>query len=110
MRIGKKKKDRQEDQEEIVRVRMPEEGEVLGILEQKMGHGKYRIVCSDKKIRLCRVPGSKRRGLWLKVGDVVLVKPWDVQSDERGDLIYKYTPPQVQRLKEMGMLKDLVLE
>jgi translation initiation factor 1A len=57
----------------------------------------------DGKTRNCRVPGRKRRGLWLREGDVIIIEPWEF-DDEKGDVLFKYTPAAVERLKKMGKL------
>ncbi|AJB42732.1 Translation initiation factor 1A [Thermofilum adornatum 1505] len=44
--------------------------------------------------------------MWMKVGDVVLVAPWDFQP-ERGDIIYRYTSNELQKLEKKGLLKEL---
>jgi translation initiation factor 1A len=36
------------------------------------------------------------------VGDIVLVSPWDFQSDKRGDLIWRYTHAQAEDLRRKG--------
>ncbi len=93
--------------EEVVRVRTPRSGEFLGIVEQRLGFGKMRVICADKNVRVCRIPGKYRRRLWVKAGYVVLVKPWETQSDIRGDIIFKYRPAQVKWLRSRGFLKGL---
>ncbi len=57
----------------------------------------------DGKTRNCRVPGRKRRGLWLREGDAIIIEPWEF-DDEKGDVLFKYTDNQVRKLKEMGKL------
>ena len=91
--------------EEVIRVKLPRGEQKLGIVTQLLGGSKMYVKCSDGKTRLCRIPGSKRRGMWVKLNDVVLVQPWDVQSDIRGDIIYKYRGAQVNWLKKKGHLK-----
>lgn len=92
---------------EIIRVRMPGKGEVMGIVTQRLGYGKMYVRCSDNKVRLGRIPGRFTRRLWVRDGNIVIVKPWDVQSDKRCDIIYKYTKGQVGWLNRHGHLKDL---
>ena len=65
------------------------------------------VECSDGKRRLCRVPGRLKRRLWIREGDYVIVEPWEVQGDERGDIIWKYKPVQVEILRKKGYLKWL---
>ncbi len=100
-------KDVLEGEEEIVRAKLPEEGEVLGVIESRLGHGRFNVICSDKKIRVCRVPGRLRKKLWLREGDYVIVKPWDIQGDKKGDIVYKYRKAEILWLEKEGYLKDL---
>ncbi len=90
---------------EVIRVRLPKEGEILGIVEQLLGHARMRVRCFDGVTRLCRVPGKYLRRLWIRTGDVVLVKPWEIEKD-RGDIIYKYSKTQVEWLSRKGYLKN----
>ena len=92
-----------------IRVRLPREGEVLGILDQRVGASRMQIRCLNGKTRNCKVPGRLRRRLWLREGDVVLVKPWEF-DDTKGEVIFKYNPTQVSWLKRKGFLKDIESE
>ena len=91
--------------EPVQRVRLPRGKEVLGVLEQRLGASRMLVKCFDGKTRTCRVPGRMKRRLWLREGDVVLVEPWEFQSDEKGDVIFKYTPTAVDVLKRRGLIK-----
>ena len=82
---------------------------LMGILEQRYGGNKMLIDCFDGKKRNCRVPGRLKRGLWLRPGDVVIIKMWELNKD-RGDVLYKYRPNQVAWLKQNGYLKTESLE
>jgi len=100
------KEGEQQPGESIGRVRLPKGKEVLGILEQRLGASRILIKCFDGKTRNCRVPGRFKRELWLREGDIVIVMPWEHQSDERGDVIYKYkSKAQVAWLKKNGYIK-----
>jgi len=93
------------ENEEVTRVRMPRENEVFGIVEDMLGGGRFRINCMDKKTRVCRVSGKFKRTQWIRPGDVVLVRPWEVQGDEKGDVIWKYKKAQVEWLRKKGYLE-----
>jgi len=43
-----------------------------------------------------------KKKVWLRENDIVLVAPWDFQSDTRGDIIYRYLKEEVRRLKNEG--------
>ena len=92
--------------ESVGRVRLPRGKEVLGVLEQRLGASRILIKCFDGKTRTCRVPGRFKRELWLREGDIVIVQPWEYQSDDKGDVIYKYkSKAQVAWLKKNGYIK-----
>jgi|SRR3989338_2503445 len=88
------------------RVRMPREGEAIGIISQRLGGSRMEVLCSDGKTRNCRVPGRYKRSLWLRPKDVVLVELWE-HDKEKGDVIFKYNPAAVNQLRKRGLLADL---
>jgi translation initiation factor 1A len=92
------------DEQKITRVRLPRGEEVLGIIEQRHGGNKMLVKCLDNKSRNCRVPGRLKRALWLRPGDVVIVEPWEFDKD-KGDIIFKYRPNQIEWLKRNNYLK-----
>ena len=100
-------KEQTEEQIEIARIRIPRKGEVLGIIEQMLGADRLRVQCSDGNNRICRIPGRLRKRVWMRPGDLVLVKPWIVQSEERGDIVFRYTATQANWLKRKGYIKSL---
>ena len=91
--------------DEPVRIKTPRQGEIFGVVESMLGTNKLRVRCQDNKIRLCRIPGKLRKLLWMREGDIVLVKPWDIQGETRGDIITRYTQTQVSLLKRKGLIK-----
>ncbi len=95
-------------EEEVVRVRLPDRDneELIAIVDQKLGGPHLRVICDDGKERLARIPGKLKRRVWIKVGDVILVKLWEYRKD-RCDVVYKYSQTEVERLKQMGLLKGL---
>lgn len=94
----------------IFRVRTPRGREVIGILNQRLGGSRMRVVCLDGKTRICRIPGRLKRKLWVREGDVLIVEPWELGGEDKGDVVYKYKPTQVAWLKKNGYLKDLKAE
>ena len=103
----KEKRKKTNGSEEFIRVRTPREEEVLGILEQRLGASRNRVRCFDGKTRICRIPGRLKRKLWVREGDIVLVEPWELSGDQKGDIIFKYKPNQAQFLKKKGYLDKL---
>ena len=99
-----------EDGEEIIRAPLPkqENGEIFGIVDKMLGGGRMIVLCEDGVTRLARIPGKIRRRMWIKEGDVVIVKPWDFQP-EKADVIYRYNITQVSYLKRNNLLPELIL-
>ena len=106
-----KKKEHEKEQEqiefEISRVKLPRGNQSLGIVDQRLGASRMRVRCLDQKTRICRIPGRLKRKLWIREGDLVLVQPWEAGGDEKGDIIFKYRPSQIDWLKKKGYLKQL---
>ena len=47
--------------QEVRRVRSPRRGEIPGVVEQILGHGKLKVRCADGKTRLTRIPGKMKK-------------------------------------------------
>ncbi|MBR9679205.1 MAG: translation initiation factor eIF-1A [Nanoarchaeota archaeon] len=92
---------------DITRVRMPKNGEMLGFVERLLGAARMYVRCEDGKVRLCRVPGGKRRYVWVRENDLVIVKPWELEGDSKGDVVFKYQRTQEAYLRNKGFLKNL---
>ena len=94
----------------VIRVKTPRDDEVIGIVEQRVGANRMVVKCLDDKERNCRIPGSLRRRLWIRPGDTVIVRPWEFDSDKRGDVLFKYTPAAVDWLRKKGFIKEVSSE
>ena len=99
------KKNNNQVPEGVVRVKLPRDKQILGTVEQRLGASRMRIRCFDGKTRICRIPGRLKRHLWVRAGDIVLVEPWELGGDTKGDILYKYRHAQVDILKKKGLLK-----
>ncbi len=73
------------------KVRTPEEGgELLAkVTDIVGGDDRVKVMCEDGKARIARIPGKYRRRMWMRVGDYVLVIPWDFEPN-KADVVYKY--------------------
>lgn len=99
--MGKKKVISEEELREMV---LPGEGQVLGVVTQMLGFDRLMVRCEDGYSRVCRIRGKMKRRVWIKVGDVVLVEPWDFQSESRGDIVWRYTESQAETLRRKRLL------
>ena len=99
--MGKKKVLTEEELSEMV---LPSANDVLGVAVKLLGFDRVLVKCQDGRERLCRIRGKMKRRVWIRVGDVVLVSPWDFQTESRGDLIWRYTKAQNELLRKKGYL------
>ncbi len=103
-----KSKKHASDQPQVIRVRIPRDKELLGIVQQRLGGSRMRVLCLDGKERICRIPGRLRRALWVRDGDVVIIMPWELGGDQKGDVIYKYRgKAEVEFLRRKGYLQKI---
>jgi translation initiation factor 1A len=92
-------------QEQFIRVKLPEGKEVFGIVIGTLGGGRLLVSCKDGKERTCRIPGKIRRTIWVRDGDIVLIVPWDIGGDSKGDIMWRYNRLQVDWLRRKGYIK-----
>ena len=59
----------------------PGQGEVLGVVTKLLGFDRILVKCQDGAERLCRIRGKMKRRVWIREGDIVIVSPWDFQTD-----------------------------
>lgn len=100
--MGKKKVLSEKNLRTIV---LPSQGDVLGVAQKMLGYDRVMVKCQDGNSRVCRIRGKMKRRTWIREGDVVLVSPWDFQTDERGEIFWRYTLSQVEELRLKGYLK-----
>ena len=99
--MGKKKVISEEELNEMV---LPVAGDVLGVAVKLLGYDRVLVKCQDGHERLCRIRGKMKRRVWIREGDIVLVSPWDFQSDKRGDIIWRYKRSQAELLRKKRYL------
>lgn len=99
--MGKKKIISEEKIKDMV---LPVANDVLGIATRLLGFDRVLMKCQDGHERLCRLRGKMKRRVWIRIGGVVLVSPWDFQSHKRGDVIWRYKKSQAEGLRKNGYL------
>jgi translation initiation factor 1A len=91
--------------DQLTRVRFPKDDEILGVVTGLMGGSRMTVICNDGKERMCRIPGKMKKRIWVKEGDAVAVKPWDVEGDKKADIAWRYMPLETAVLRKKGLLK-----
>jgi len=99
--LGKRKVLNEAQLKEMV---LAQEGEMYGQVIKLVGSDHLMVKCADGKTRLGRIRGKIRRRVWIRLGDIVLLVPWEFKESDRCDIIWRYTVSQVEWLKANGML------
>jgi translation initiation factor 1A len=99
--MGKRKVVREID---FGKMQLPVANDVLGEAVKLLGFDRVMVKCQDGHERLCRIRGKLKRRVWVRVGDIVLVSPWDFQSDVRGDICARYRRNETAWLRSHGYL------
>jgi translation initiation factor 1A len=90
---------------EIIQVKLPQKRnrEMFGCAELMMGANHLRVRCFEGVTRMGRIKGKIKKKVWIREGDILIVIPWNFQ-DEKCDIIYRYTGPQVEWLRRNNYL------
>ena len=102
-----RKNSLQDSEEEYIRLRLPnkKKNEIFAIADRLMGGSRINVVCADGKSRMARIPGRMKRKERVRAGDLVIIKPWDIQ-DEKADVIYRYRNTQARILSRRKLLPE----
>ena len=85
---------------------MPQSGELFGRVIKLVGGDNIIVKSSDGRIRTCRIRGKIKRKMWIRDNDLVLIAPWDFQSD-KADIIWRYISAHADKLEQDGHLQGL---
>lgn len=80
---------------------------VYGKVLKLLGDARMSVFCGDNVTRVCRVRGKMKNRVWVRKQDVVLVAKWaGFTSDDKADIIHKYTDDEVKTLRKRGEIPD----
>jgi len=80
---------------------------MFGIADQLLGASRIKVMCADGKSRLGRIPGKIKKRMWIREGDLVIIRPWEFQ-DEKADIIYRYRKTQSSYLSRRGIIPKTI--
>ncbi len=95
--MGKRQVKNESDLKEM---RLPEEGELFGRVLKMLGGENVMVKCTDGLTRRGRIRGKLKRRVWIRDNDIVIIAPWDFKENERGDIVWRFTLPQMEWLKD----------
>ena len=88
------------NESQLKELKIPEEGELFGRVLKMMGGENVLVKCSDGTTRRGRIRGKLKRRVWIRDNDIVIIAPWGFGDEDRGDILWRYTLPQVDWLKQ----------
>jgi translation initiation factor 1A len=91
--------------QEVGRLPLPRRnrGEVFGIANQLLGAARIRVMCEDSVSRMGRITGKMKKKMWIREGDLLVVRPWGFQEG-KADILFRYSRTQAQYLARRNML------
>lgn len=86
------------------KIRFPRKGEQFAVVTEMSGGSRMKALCADGNMRMVRIGGKFKKRTWCRENDLIIVKPWVVQSDLKSDLVYRFMP--TERKKVMKHLPE----
>jgi len=95
--------------EEVGRLPLPRRnrGEVFGIASQLLGAARIRVMCEDNVSRMGRITGKMKKKMWIREGDLLVIRPWGFQEG-KADILFRYSRTQSQYLSRKNLLPSSV--
>ena len=87
---GKKRTNRDEKHRGIIE---PDTDQEYAIVQELLGNGRLRVMCTDEIPRVARIRGNMRKSthkVIIEKGDLILISRRDFEED-KVDVIHKYT-------------------
>ena len=92
--MTQKKSKRLLEDGQIKRAKLPTKNEMFAVVREMHGGSRMSALCEDGLTRMIRIGGKFKRRMWVRVNDLILIKPWPIQEKEKADLVYRYLPAE----------------
>lgn len=91
--------------EEVGRLPLPRRnrGEIFGVANQLLGAARIRVMCEDSVSRMGRITGKMKKKMWVREGDLLILRPWGFQEG-KADILFRYSRTQAQYLARRNLL------
>ncbi len=91
--------------EEVGRLPLPRRarGEIFGVASQLLGAARIRVLCEDEVSRMGRITGKMKKKMWIREGDLLVVRPWGFQEG-KADILFRYSRTQAAYLSRRKLL------
>ena len=110
---SKPKKGRRSSTEQpvITRVKLPNKklGEIFGRVVDIYGNDRMQVFCEDGKYRVGRIRGKIKKRVWIRRGDLIIVNPWEWETETRDSLgkceiTWRYTNAEESYLERSKLI------
>ncbi len=91
--------------EEVGRLPLPRRnrGEIFGVASQLLGAARIRVMCEDSVSRMGRITGKMKKKMWIREGDLLILRPWGFQEG-KADILFRYSRTQATYLARKNLL------
>ena len=91
--------------EEVGRLPLPrrDRGEIFGVASQLMGAARIRVMCEDNISRMGRITGKMKKKMWVREGDLLILRPWGFQEG-KCDILFRYSRTQATYLARRNLV------
>jgi translation initiation factor 1A len=91
--------------DEVIRLPLPRRarGEIFGVASQLLGAARIRVMCEDNISRMGRITGKMKKKMWIREGDLLILRPWGFQEG-KADILFRYSRTQATYLARRNLL------
>ena len=95
--------------EEVGRLPLPRRsrGEIFGIANQLLGAARIRVMCEDSVARMGRITGKMKKKMWIREGDLLILRPWGFQEG-KADILFRYSRTQATYLSRRNLIPAVI--
>ncbi len=68
-----------------------------------MGAARIRVMCEDGVSRMGRITGKMKKKMWVREGDLLILRPWGFQEG-KCDILFRYSRTQATYLARRDLL------
>lgn len=99
----------------VTRVKFPNTrlGEMFGRIVGVLGNDRMEVFCEDGKHRMGRIRGKIKKRVWIRVADLVIVNPWDWETEIPGkmgkcEISWRYMKHEISWLERRGKIPEIL--
>ncbi|MFO7795843.1 MAG: translation initiation factor eIF-1A [Promethearchaeati archaeon] len=104
-----------DSEEGVGRVKAPNRraGEMFARVIDIYGNDRMRVFCEDGKHRIGRIRGKIKKRVWIRKGDLVVVNPWDWETETKDQLgkceiTWRYRKNEISWLQRHGKIPEIL--